>query len=72
MVFTDWSAPCPALTVDQRCGFVVAEATAGMEPVIAGALGIGMGCSMADQDTTDEAIQAFDDHSLVILRGVQP
>lgn len=61
-------APCPALTKEKLCGFVVFEQQTGMEPLVAQSLGIGAGCSMPDATTTDAEIAAFDRISAVKVR----
>jgi hypothetical protein len=46
-------APCPALLFDAGrfwCGMVLTEKAAGMKPMIADALGIGIGCGMEDDE----------------------
>lgn len=51
--FPKATAPCPALRFagsNFRCAIVEAEAAAGMEPVIADALGIGRGCCSDDPE----------------------
>lgn len=63
MTFPGQQAPCPALMMEDgkaRCGIVMMEAAAGMEPLAAKSLGIGCGCSMPDEETTEEEIAAFD------------
>ena len=59
------SAPCPSLIQKDNeyfCGMVLMEQ--GLKnkhgSMIAKALGIGTGCSMPDEDTTDEEIEEFD------------
>lgn len=57
-------APCPALFQDagsdrQFCGLVLMERATGQPPVIADRLGIGVGCSMMDDDTTNDERDAL-------------
>ena len=55
--------PCPLLLRNDnvfRCPLVITEIESGLKPVVARALGIGCGCSMPDDDTTEEEIDAFD------------
>lgn len=54
--------PCPAL-FEGQCGLVRAESMLLKEPTLAKALGIGCGCSMPDDDTTDQQIIDFDTFS---------
>jgi hypothetical protein len=61
------AAPCPALNAEGKCGLVISEESAGLE-VLRRLLGIGMGCSMPDDDTSDAAIQLFDARCLARLR----
>lgn len=58
------SAPCPILLANNLCGIVVAEkeADCGM---VSKMLGIGCGCSMPDELTTDEEIIKFDTKSYI-------
>jgi len=49
IAFPNANLPCPALTDENRCGLVLAELAAGMEPLVANGLGIGSGCSMDDE-----------------------
>lgn len=45
-------APCPVLRFENGrtyCGFVLTEEKAGLEPIIARALGIDIGCTMNDE-----------------------
>lgn len=65
-------APCPLLTIVYNralCGYVMAEAAAGVEPVVSRKLGIGCGCSMADEDTTDEQMDRFNAASFIKVYG---
>lgn len=51
VAFPKAAAPCPALRFtgsNFRCSIVETEAAAGMDPVIADALGIGRGCCSDD------------------------
>lgn len=66
------SAPCPALVVIEgqaKCGIVLTEERAGLEPIIRKVLGIGCGCSMEDEDTTEEQAAAFDARSRAMVFG---
>ena len=72
MAYPSGSAPCPSLVVrDGRalCGFVLMEKAVGATPLIANALGIGCGCSMPDEETTEEQIEKFDRASLAEVRS---
>lgn len=63
LMFPLEEAPCPALVKrDGRtfCAVVLMEKQTGVDPLVARTLGIGHGCSMADPETTDEEIAAFD------------
>lgn len=60
------AAPCPALMWEggqSRCGMMKAETEAGLEPLLVLLLGSGTGCSMPDDDTTDDEFSAFQHHS---------
>lgn len=51
MAFPGASAPCPGMLFDEgrfHCKLVLTEQMAGMEPLIARALGIGKGCDADD------------------------
>jgi len=70
--------PCPAILVEEhenalrgRCGLVVTEQMLGSDQ-IGKALGIGSGCSMPDDHTTDEEIAAFDRASFIKIYGKEP
>ncbi len=66
------SAPCPALVVldgRAKCGIVMMEERAGLEPIVRKSLGIGCGCSMEDEDTTEEQAFAFDSISREMVFG---
>ena len=66
------SAPCPALVVlegQAKCGIVMMEEHAGFEPIVRKVLGIGCGCSMEDDDTTEEQAAAFDARSRAMVFG---
>jgi len=72
MMFPGVEAPCPALVFEPgqaRCGVVMAEAAAGMEPLAAQSLGIGCGCSMPESYITDEEIDAFDRRAREMVFG---
>lgn len=72
MAFPGAAAPCPALLVRDGkalCGFVLMEKSAGAPSLVADSLGIGSGCSMPDDDTTDDAIEEFDRISLALVRA---
>jgi hypothetical protein len=62
------SAPCPALSAEGLCGLVVTEQLLGIN-MLHRSLGIGMGCSMPDADTTDEEIALFDERCMERLRA---
>ena len=51
------------------CGLVEVERLAGMDGMISRVLGIGCGCSMPDDDTTADEIEAFDKHSYITVYG---
>jgi len=66
LAFPEAVAPCPALRhVDGKalCGLVLMEVQKGLEPVLQRLLGIGTGCSMRDEDTTDEEVAAADNRA---------
>jgi hypothetical protein len=51
VAFPGAAAPCPGMLFDEgrfRCKVVLVEKAAGMEPLIATALGIGKGCDSDD------------------------
>lgn len=63
---THTNGPCPALVECEDgslCGLVIVEAQTGAERMIAKQLGIGCGCSMEDDDTTEEQAVEFDRRS---------
>lgn len=64
IVFGDAAeGPCPALIRQGdkwRCGIILMEKAARLEPITANTLGIGCGCSMTDEDTTQAESEAFD------------
>jgi hypothetical protein len=62
IAFPGAQEPCPALKIapDGRstyCELAATEAANRMPPLIQTILGVGYGCSMTDDDTTDEQIQ---------------
>ncbi len=63
MAFPQAEAPCPALRVENGralCEIVLMEsAMPVVKPLIARSLGIGTGCSMSDDDTTDAEFLDF-------------
>ena len=61
--------PCPALTRQNRCAIVEAELAYGKGIPIAKALGIGCGCSMPDNTTTEQEIEEFDLECRELLYG---
>lgn len=52
------SAPCPALTADGKCAFIVVERQAG-RTYLSDTLGIGEGCCSLDDDTPDDVVREF-------------
>jgi hypothetical protein len=65
------SVPCPELVERDgmwRCGIVVTEEASGMEPKAAYRLGIGVGCGMPDDDTTDEEYDVFVEFAVLKTR----
>lgn len=61
IAFPGVEAPCPALKISPcgtrtLCSIVEKEMEAGLPPIIQAGLGIGMGCSMSDDETTQEEI----------------
>ena len=59
IAFPHASAPCPGLYWDGArtwCKLAVVECAAGMEPIIAEALGIGVGCTMDDESNSQRKI----------------
>lgn len=72
--FPNRSAPCPALVVSKgqaKCGLVIMEDHVGLEPVIRKSIGIGCGCSMRDDNTTDAQVAEFDAHSMTVAFGTK-
>jgi hypothetical protein len=72
MMFPRASAPCPAITIEDGkalCGIVLTERAFTLAPLAAESLGIGCGCSMEDEDTTEEQAKAFDAASRLKLFG---
>lgn len=70
--FPGASAPCPGLDIREDialCSLLVTEAAAGMEPMLANALGVGCGCSMPDPDTTGDQVEEFDRVSFIRIHG---
>lgn len=66
IAFPDAVAPCPGLLIEggkALCKLVLTEKAAGMEPLLALNLGIGYGCQLHDDETTDAELVAFDDAS---------
>lgn len=65
LVFPDRPGPCPALRISKDrtrtyCNFAAVEIENRMKPVIQATLGINVGCSMSDDDTTDEELRMLD------------
>lgn len=74
LAFPGESAPCRALQLKDGkaiCGLVVAEDLSGLDGLIRRALGIGCGCSMQDEDTTEAEVRAFDLVSHIKVFGPQ-
>jgi len=72
MAFPGATAPCPGLVVTEEkavCVFVMVESAAAIDPMLARTLGIGTGCSMPDENTTDDEIDAFDRRSRIAVFG---
>lgn len=70
--FPGESAPCRALVIEDgkaTCGLVTVEDAAGMDGMIRRVLGIGCGCSMPDDDTTEAEIEEFDRLSMIRVYG---
>ena len=61
-------APCPALVEVEAgkrlCMLVIAEKSTG-QSIIHDGLGIGFGCSMPDEDTTEQEIDLFDEQCML-------
>lgn len=56
------TAPCKHIRFQDGnalCGLVLAEKNNGLPPLLAGALGIGIGCTMQDVGTTRTAVEAM-------------
>lgn len=71
LAFPGASAPCPGILKDGDgflCGLVVAEDRTG-ETILREMLGIGCGCSMPDEDTTEEEMEDFDNRSRIQVCG---
>jgi hypothetical protein len=69
-IFPLAEAPCPALIVENGnalCSFVLTERANNLNPILAATLGIGCGCSMPDETTTDEEVEAFDLKSYALV-----
>lgn len=79
MAMPEAKAPCPALLIEDSvepphhkvalCGMVVTEATMTGRNDIAKALGIGCGCSMMDDGTTEAEIDEFERLSYAKVYG---
>ena len=70
IAFPGSQAPCPGLVEvdgDMLCKLVLIESNFLKDPVIQRTLGIGTGCSMPDEDTTEEEMDEFDRISLQIV-----
>lgn len=68
----DHPAPCPALIEvngKHLCSFAVMESKVKAEPLVKKMLGMDVGCSMSDDETTDEEIEAYRVHSLKIVQS---
>jgi len=69
-----FNAPCPGLKLAKDgtrtiCKFVEAEIQGGHAPYLQATLGIGMGCTMSDEDTTkEEAERQQEEMSLECLK----
>lgn len=66
------TAPCRALVIDgetAKCGLVAMEELSGLDGIVGRVLGIGCGCSMPDDDTTDAEIAEFDRLSWIKVYG---
>ena len=72
LAFPHAEAPCPAIRLEAGkalCGLVEVERLAGLDGMVGRVIGIGCGCSMPDDDTTDDEIEAFDKHSYITVYG---
>lgn len=72
LAFPGETAPCRAMTLADGkilCGLVEMERLAWMDGMVSRALGIGCGCSMPDDDTTADEIEAFDKLSHITVYG---
>lgn len=70
-IFGPGHLPCPALVkVDGKalCGVVVKEQQEDPPPVVQKMLGVGVGCSLTDVDTTEEEKEDYDGRQLVYTR----
>lgn len=75
MAFPGAHPPCPGLVHiegDYLCKIVLAETCIPGDPVITKSLGIGAGCSMPDDSTTDQEIIRFDQISAQRIFGSTP
>lgn len=64
-------APCRHLKFvdgDALCGLVLKEKAGGLPPILEALLGVGTGCSMADESTTDEELDEQDEQHRIQLR----
>lgn len=64
------TAPCPSFVmVDGRgaCAFVQTEVDLKLEPKVQMVLGIGLGCGMRDEDTTDAEVEDFHERNKLKL-----
>ncbi len=69
------AAPCPALKIENGkalCGLLLIEQRFGLGPVLEKTLGIGCGCSLPDDGTTDDEIEVFDQRSHERVFGDPP
>lgn len=72
LAFLGADVPCPAIKATDGkvlCGLVEIETLAGMDGMLRRALGIGCGCSMPDEGTTADEIEAFDKLSYITVYG---
>lgn len=71
-VFPGIETPCPALVYNGEkfaCGLVIMEEKSGLDKVVSRMLAIGHGCSMPDEDTTDDQIKQYDKLTAIAIYG---
>lgn len=76
LAFPGATAPCPGIIAEadgrKLCGLVLIEKAFKIPPRIQHDLGIGVGCSMPDEFTSDVEIAVFDTLSLIKTHELHP